>query len=175
MIEHDRLFKAVIRTFLAEFIEMFFSGIAAEIDAGSFEFLDKQVFTDVLAGERHEADLVVKARWRGRSSFFLLHIEPQSGWQALFPRRMFIYFSRLYETYGVEVYPIAVLTYDAPLVEAPSEHVVGFSDGRVLAFHYHTVQLNRLNWREMGMHFTQVGHPTPPPVVVQRGRLRRFS
>jgi hypothetical protein len=27
----------------------------------------------------------------------------------------------------------------------------------------------------MGMHFTQVGHPTPPPVVVQRGRLRRFS
>jgi hypothetical protein len=28
---------------------------------------------------------------------------------------------------------------------------------------------------KMGMHFTQVGHPTPPPVVVQRGRLRRFS
>jgi hypothetical protein len=28
---------------------------------------------------------------------------------------------------------------------------------------------------QMGMHFTQVGHPTPPPVVVQRGRLRRFS
>jgi hypothetical protein len=27
----------------------------------------------------------------------------------------------------------------------------------------------------MGMHFTQVGHPTPPRVVVQRGRLRRFS
>jgi putative membrane-bound dehydrogenase-like protein len=36
----------------------------------------------------------------------------------------------------------------------------------------------KLLWRlrqEMGMHFTQVGHPTPPPVVVQRGRLRRFS
>jgi uncharacterized sulfatase len=31
------------------------------------------------------------------------------------------------------------------------------------------------NFDEMGMHFTQVGHPTPPRVVVQRGRLRRFS
>jgi len=133
---------------LWSFLELFFPAMAADLDRASVEFLDKQIFTDITAGEQHEADLVVKARWRGEPSFFLFHIEPQSGWRSVFPRRMFIYFSRLYEQYGVPVYPIAVLTYDQPLAEAPAEHRVSFPDGDVMAFQYRVVQLNRLAWRD---------------------------
>jgi hypothetical protein len=98
---------------------------------------------------------VVKARFRGREAFFLFHVEPPSYPEELFPRRMFIYFSRLYETFGLPVYPIAVLSYDRPLKAAPSEHRVEFPDGEVLAFRYRVVQVNRLRWRDF------VNRPNP--------------
>jgi predicted transposase YdaD len=155
MVEHDRLFKLLLRTFFVEFIDLFFQVMSEGLDPDSIEFLDKQVFTDITAGEKHEADLVVKARFRGQEAFFLFHVEPQSYPEELFPRRMFIYFSRLYETFGLPVYPIAVLSYDRPLEAAPSEHRVEFPDGEVLAFRYRVVQLNRLRWRDF------VNRPNP--------------
>jgi predicted transposase YdaD len=148
VVAHDRLFKQLIRTFFVEFIDLFFQQMSEGLDPESIEFLDKQVFTDITAGEQHEADLVVKARFYGQESHFLFHVEPQSYDQKLFPRRMFNYFSRLHEMYGMPVYPIAVLSYDSPLAEAPSEYRVDFPDGEVLVFRYRVVQLNRLNWRD---------------------------
>ena len=46
------------------------------------------------------------------------------------------------------VYPIAVLSYDAPRTEAPHEFGVLIDGWRVLAFEYRSPQLNRMHWRE---------------------------
>ena len=96
MIDHDRLFKELLTTFFWEFIEFFLPEVAVYLERGSISFIDKEIFTDVTAGERYETDLLVKARFQGKESFFLVHLEHQAQHQESFPQRMFRYFSRLY-------------------------------------------------------------------------------
>jgi hypothetical protein len=69
MIDHDRLFKELLTTFFVEFLELFLPEVAAYIERESLEFLDKELFTDVTAGERYETDLIVKAKFREQESF----------------------------------------------------------------------------------------------------------
>jgi hypothetical protein len=114
MIDHDRLFKELLTTFFAEFVDLFLPDVAAYLDHSSLTFLDKEVFTDVTSGERHEADIVARARFRDEDAFFLVHVENQATPQAEFGQRMFRYFARLYEKHGLPVYPVVVFSYDAP-------------------------------------------------------------
>jgi predicted transposase YdaD len=148
MISHDRLFKELLSTFFMDFLELFFPLFAADIDRDSLVFMDKEVFTDVTHGEKHEADLVVKVRYRDKPSFLLIHTEHQAQPREEFGRRMFQYFARLYEKYGLPVYPIAVFSYESPKELESGVHRVEFLDGMVLEFQYRVVQLNRLRWRD---------------------------
>jgi hypothetical protein len=117
--------------------------------------LDKEVFTDVTAGEQYEADLVAKVRFRSQEAFFLIHVENQAKAQSDFSKRMFCYFARLYEKFALPVYPIALFSYDAPQRPEPNFHQVSFPDFEVLKFNYRVIQLNRLNWRDF------VNQPNP--------------
>jgi predicted transposase/invertase (TIGR01784 family) len=148
MIDHDRLFKELLSTFFVEFIELFFPEVMEYLEPDSITFLDKEIFTDVTAGERHETDLVVRAKFRGRSSFFLIHIENQSESRGIFGKRMFRYFARLDEKHDLPIYPIAVLSYDKPQQAAISNYQIDFPDFQVLQFNYRVVQLNQFNWRD---------------------------
>jgi len=148
MIDHDRLFKELLTTFFWEFIELFFPEITAYLERDTISFIDKEVFTDVTAGEKYETDLVVKARFRGQESFFLVHLEHQAYYQEAFDLRMYRYFARLYEKYALPVYPIALFSYDSPKKAETNFHQVAFPNKIVLQFNYDVIQLNRLNWRE---------------------------
>lgn len=148
MIDHDRLFKELLTIFFWEFIQLFLPEVAAYLERDSISFIDKEVFTDVTAGEKYEADLVVKARLRGEESFFLVHVEHQAQYQGTFDKRMFRYFSRLYEKYDLPVYPIALFSYNSPKEPEPNLHQVAFPNKVVLDFNYDVIQLNRLNWRD---------------------------
>jgi len=77
-IDHDRLFKEVLTTFFVEFIELFFPDVRRHLNVKSIQFMDKEIFTDITSGEKREADLIVKCRFLGRESFFLIHTEHQS-------------------------------------------------------------------------------------------------
>jgi hypothetical protein len=145
--DHDRLFKELLTTFFIEFLELFFSDMVRHVAPDSIEFLDKEVFTDVTEGERHEVDLIAKAKIRDELSFFLIHVENQATAQADFARRMFSYFARLHEKHGLPVYPIALFSYDQPQRAEPDEYRVEFSDLRALTFRFQVVQLNRLAWQ----------------------------
>jgi len=152
MIDHDRLFKELISTFFLEFVDLFLPQVSAYLERESILFLDKEVFTDVTSGERHEADLVMKARFQGRDSFFLIHLEHQARREGEFGRRLFRYFARLYEKHGLPVYPVVIFSYDAPRRAEPASHRVEFPDKTVLEFNYTVIQLNRLNWRDYLRH-----------------------
>jgi predicted transposase YdaD len=150
-IDHDRLFKELLRTFFVEFIELFFPELAAYMDPESVTFLDREIFTDVTEGETYEPDIVVRVRFRApydTEAFFLIHAEAQSYPQREFNRRMFLYFARLYELHGLPVYPIAVFSFDKPERPEPDTFEVRFPDLDVLTFRYRVVQLNRLHWRD---------------------------
>ena len=71
--DHDGMFKQLLRTFFVDFLELFVPRVLEDLDQSSIEFIDKEIITDVAARERHEVDLLVKARFRGRESFFLIH------------------------------------------------------------------------------------------------------
>ena len=148
MIDHDRLFKELLSTFFIEFIQLFFPDVMNYLEPDSVTFLDKEVFTDVTAGEKYETDLLVQAQFQGQSSYFLIHIENQSYNQADFNKRMFRYFARLHEKYDLPIYPVVIFSYDQPLLAADDSYQLEFPDFRVLEFNYQVVQLNRLNWRD---------------------------
>jgi len=148
MIDHDRLFKELLSTFFIEFLQLFFPQVINYIDTQSIILLDKEVFTDVTEGERHESDLIAQVQFRGKPSYFLIHIEAQATSQKDFEQRMFVYFARLHEKFALPVYPIVLFSYDTPLKEAKNQYKVTFPDLNVLEFKYQVVQLNRLNWRD---------------------------
>ena len=146
--DHDRLFKELLTTFFSDFLEVFCPKLAEYLDADSVEFLDKEVFTDVTHGERHEVDLVAKARFRGKPLGFLIHVEAQARQQDVFPQRMFTYFARFHEKYDLPVYPIAVFSYPTPKEPEPDEYRIEFPDLAVLQFRFRVVQLNQLAWQD---------------------------
>src|SRR5258708_3150654 len=111
--EHDQRFKELLTTFFHEFVALFLPDVADYLDPNTpVEFLDKEVFTDISAGEKHVADLVVKARFLDHDAFFLIHVENQATARATFPRRMFSYFARLHEKYDLPVYPVVIFSYN---------------------------------------------------------------
>ena len=148
MIDHDRLFKELISTFFLEFLELFLPEVVTYIEPGSITFLDKEIFTDVTAGNRYETDLLDQVQFRGEPSFLLIHVENQATSKAAFGKRMFRYFARLSEKHSYPVYPIVVFSYDKPKAPALSEFRVDFPDFSVLRFSYRVIQLNQLNWRD---------------------------
>jgi hypothetical protein len=50
--DHDQLFKEVLTTYFMDFLEVICPELAAYVNRGPIEFLDKEVFTDVTHGER---------------------------------------------------------------------------------------------------------------------------
>ncbi|MBI2877053.1 MAG: flagellar assembly protein H [Candidatus Tectomicrobia bacterium] len=149
MMDHDRLFKELLSTFFLEFLELFFPETLEGVDRTSLEFLDKEIFTDVTEGERHEVDLIAKLRFReaGQESVFLVHLEHQAQPQDCFPRRMFTYYARFHELHALPIYPIALFSHDR-LREEPDEYSRDCRGFEVLRFRFRVVQLNRLNWRD---------------------------
>jgi hypothetical protein len=147
--DHDFLFKELIKTFFIEFVEMLLPDLAKYLDRNQIEFLDKEIFTDIKSGNRHQVDLLVKARFKNLGQvYFLIHIETQAKAQQRFERRMFLYCARLDERYDLPVFPIAVFSYDRPLRKEANHYTVEFPGFKVLDFQYRAIQLNRLNWRD---------------------------
>ncbi len=163
MIDHDRLFKELISTFFVEFLELFFPEVLAYLDRDSITFLDKEIFTDITFGDRYEADLIVKAKFRSQESFFLIHVENQAQQQTNFGKRMFRYFSRLYEKFDLPIYPIAIFSYKYPKTIEANCYQVAFPNKVVLDFNYDVIQLNQLNWRD----FVQQPNPVASALMAK--------
>ena len=163
MIDHDRLFKELISTFFVEFLELFIPEVLTYLNRDSITFLDKEIFTDITAEERYEADLIVKAKFRSQESFFLIHIENQAQQQTDFSKRMFRYFSRLYEKFDLPIYPVVVFSYKYPKTIEPTSHQITFPNKVVLQFNYDVIQLNQLNWRD----FVQQANPVASALMAK--------
>ena len=147
--DHDQRFKALMTTFFVDFVDLFLSDVADYMERDSIEFLDKEIFTDLISGQRHEVDLVVKVRFRGHGEcYFLIHIENQASPQKQFPRRMFGYFAGLLQTHDLPIFPVALFSYDSPARAEPDFFRIDFPNFRPLEFKFRVIQLNRLNWRD---------------------------
>ena len=154
MLNHDRLFKELLHTFFWEFVEAFLPEVVGYLEKTSLVFLDKELFTDVTSGDRHEVDLVVRGKFKGQEAFFLVHVEHQAQSQSDFAYRMFRYFARLHEQHGLPVYPVVLYSHGGKQID-PGKYELQFPDRRVLDFRYRVIQLSCLSWRSF------VHHPNP--------------
>lgn len=148
MTDHDTLFKKLLQNFFPEFIELFFPDISNFWDRNSVKFLPQEVFTDVTESEKRIIDILVQAKFRNEDTLFIIHTEHQSYTQANFNKRMFCYYARLYEKYGLPIYPIVIYSHNSPLTKEPSSFNIDFFGWKVLEFNYQVVQLNQLNWQD---------------------------
>jgi len=164
MIDHDRLFKELLITFFVDFLELFAPELCASLDQRSIVFLDKEVFTDVTSGQKHQVDVLARARFRAQESFFLIHTETQAQEPAEFGRRMFGYFARLHARHGLPVYPIALFSHDSSRPE-PDEFAVRFPDLDVLCFRFRVIQLRRLDWQD----FVRRTNPVAAALMAKMG------
>jgi Domain of unknown function (DUF4351) len=145
---HDQLFKEVLGEFFPEFIELFFPQLAADLDRDSIEFLPVELFTDLIAGDAFETDLIVKAKFRGQESCFIIHVEHQGKFDQGFDWRMFNYFALLLRDYGLPVYPIVIFSHRSPKLTGDRSYTVEFPGWEVLRFNYRVIRLNHLPWRD---------------------------
>ncbi len=165
MTNHDRMFKQLITVFFFDFIKLFFPQVENYIDSTSVEFLEQEIFSDIAKGERYEADVVAKVKYKGLDTCFLIHVEPQAQHVKEFDRRMFRYFARLYEKYDLSIYPIAVFSFDDHKEKQPSSFKICFSDFEVLRFQYRIVQLNRLDYRK----YLKIRNPVAVALATRMG------
>jgi hypothetical protein len=147
-IDHDRLFKELLTTFFVEFLELFFPSVLEYLDTNTITFVDKEIFTDLVRGEKNILDIVALAKFQQQDYSFLIHIENQSSNTPEFNRRMFRYFCSLFLKYDRPIYPIVIFSYDVPKRLDRNNFMIDFPDKQILRFEYEIVQLNRLNWRD---------------------------
>jgi hypothetical protein len=147
-INHDQLFKELFTTFFVEFLSLFFPSVLEYLDTDSIQFVDKELFTDVIGGEKKIIDILALAKFQEQDYSFLIHVENQASNAPEFNRRMFRYFCSLFLKYDRPIYPIVVFSYDSPQRLDKSSFAIDFPHKQVLNFDYEIVQLNRLNWRD---------------------------
>jgi len=146
-VKHDQIFKELINNFFAEFLEVFFPEVHADIDFESIKPLSEELFTDLLKGENRRVDIVIEAKLKNQDTLIIIHVEPQSTYQKDFHQRMHNYFSLLYNKYRKPILPIAVFSYDGHYVEE-NQFTIGFPFFHVLTFNFLMLELKKKNWRE---------------------------
>ena len=145
--EHDQLFKDLLRRFLPDFLKLFFPRKAGQLDLSRLSFLDKEAFTDVPRGKRREVDLLAQVHTRkGEPELILLHVEVEGVRRADFGERMFQYYAVLRMRHGLPVLPIVLYvsggSADGTGVEAYTEDLLG---QRILSFQFLSVNLASLD------------------------------
>lgn len=146
--DHDYLFKELLRACFTDFIELFLPEVMQYLDTSKLEFVEQERKSEITRLQKRAVDLLVKARFKGRLTYFLIHVEAQAqkkGWSS---KRMFFYFAVQTYEHDLPVYPIALLTWDKPQTPDSGQFKVEFPDRRVLEFNYAVIQLNQLNWRD---------------------------
>lgn len=110
----DLLWKAIIEDFIVEVIDYFYPKIEKERAKDQpIEFLDKFLQTlhpEAVEGNRR-ADLLVKVPLvNGKEKWILLHVEVQGYEDKDLPRRMFTYYHRSLDRFGVPVEALVIFT-----------------------------------------------------------------
>ena len=110
----DVLWKGIIEDLIEYIIGFFFGKWANEIDfSKGVKFLDKElaeITADLGGGQRYVDKLVQLYTKSGTPKWFLIHIEVQGYADPDFAKRMFTYFYRILDKYGMPVTALAIFT-----------------------------------------------------------------
>jgi len=163
--DHDQLFKELLRVCFVDFLELFLPEVLRYLDTQSLEFIEQESFSEITESRKRSVDLLVKARFRGQSAYFLIHVEIQADKRGWSGKRMFYYFAVQTYKHDLPVYPIAIFSWDNPRTPESGQYTVEFPDRRVLEFNCAVIQLNRLDWRD----FLKRDNPAASALMAKMG------
>ena len=148
MINHDALFKSLLKTgrLLRDFLEAFLPDISTSIDFDQLEFVDKERFT--LDGKRRTGDLLIKTKFRGGDTCFLIHLEHEAQANRDLARRMLEYFVLDWREFNLPIYPIAVLSHKQNDPTALPPLRMSIRAQSILDFNFVAIDLARLDAME---------------------------
>ncbi len=69
---HDQLFKDLLSSYFIDFLELFAPEVLRYSEPSTLEFVDKEVFADLPKGQRGEADLCARLKFRDGQRIFLV-------------------------------------------------------------------------------------------------------
>lgn len=174
MVDRDRLFKDLLKTFFLEFVDLFFPKIAVAIDPKSIRLLTDEEYSKP-QGQASElqqeatpcSEILVQVRMRGQESCFWVHLENSSDTTIKLERHIFHTFARLDATYHLPIYPIILQPSDTSQRSETNGYRVEFVDRKVLDFSFDAIQLHRLNWRDFLQRRNPVAAALMPTMNVQ--------
>lgn len=164
---HDKLFKELLHTFFEDFLLAFFPEVHKEIDFVHLQPISEEVHSDLIKGSTRRLDIVVQTRLKNEDAVVIVHVEPQNSKQEDFNRRMFSYFSLLYNKYQKPIIPIAIFSY--PQEWDVKEFTISFPSFDVMRFQYKTLHLKKKNWRE----YIQTNNPVAAALLSKMGYTQR--
>ncbi len=170
-IDHDQIFKNLIKNFFKEFMELFLPDAAKAINFRRITFLEKEYFTDASGGKRKQMDLVVRAGLKGGGEeFILVHTEFESSRKNIFPERMCEYFFQLYLRHKKPIIPIAVFADDQKWKKPlPDTYEIGFKGEVYNKFRYRQIKLKNLDYRK----FLRTKNPLAYALMAKMGYSRK--
>ena len=71
-IPHDQLFKQLLRTFFAEFMEAFFPEIQEHIDFSVLKPLSEQMYTDLIDGKSQTVDILIETKLKNEDTIIII-------------------------------------------------------------------------------------------------------
>jgi hypothetical protein len=167
--DYDSPWKEAIEQYFAAFLAFFFPVVHAGIawDRG-YEFLDtelERVVRDATIGRRYADKLVKVFLVDGAETWLLIHIEIQGYPDPAFAQRMFVYYYRIFDRYGVDVVSLAVCT-DV----LPASHTAPYQRARwgcELTFRFPVAQI-----RATGRDWAALEQDSNPFAVVVMAHLK---
>jgi uncharacterized protein DUF4351/putative YhgA-like transposase len=105
--QHDKIFKQLLRAFLADFVRLVLPQASDRLDLSSPELLDKELFAGGPHGRRRELDLLVRVRTvDGRP--LLIHVEIEARASGGMEERLWRYKNQIQARYDTLVLSIVL-------------------------------------------------------------------
>jgi predicted transposase YdaD len=105
--QHDKIFKQLLRAFLADFLRLVLPQTADRLDPSCPDFLDKELFAGGPHGRRREPDLLVRVRTvDGR--LLLVHVEIEARASRGMEERLWRYKNQIQARYDTPVLSIVI-------------------------------------------------------------------
>ncbi|PWJ53577.1 hypothetical protein CLV98_1223 [Dyadobacter jejuensis] len=164
----DALWKGLLENTFDDFLRFFFEGADELFDfERGFTYLDKELadlFPQPKGKHPKHVDKLVKVFTRaGDAQWVLVHVEVQGHKDERFAFRMFTYFYRILDKYGMPITAIAIFT-DSVIGYQPSVYKQSFL-GTEMKFRYNTYKV--LEQSEKGLEH----HENPFAIAIQTVQL----
>ena len=115
-------------------------------------------------GESRTVDILIETKLKNEDTIIIIHVEPQSYHKKNFNKRMFQYYSSIYQRERKPILPIALFSYDDKRNEK-NQFTMSFPFFHVLTFNFLMLELRKMNWRS----YIQTNNPVAAALLSKMG------